>query len=136
MKFFYLLLDKVIIPEIIAIRLANNTEVSAKTFYEDIVKQLLKLQAEAQRTQPRERMNRSGFNDFLSDLAMQNDSPLSKKYKKKFAKKKKIQDDEDFNIDMESSGDKIVTTSFPSPTPDSTADLNDTTIIFDQEQED
>lgn len=65
---------------------------------------------------------------------MQNDSPVDKKPSKKI-NKKKYQDDEDFNIDMESSGDKIVTTMFPTPTSDPSSDLNDTTIIFDQEQD-
>lgn len=66
---------------------------------------------------------------------MQSDEAIIKKLRKKLNKKKKYQDDEDFNIDMESSGDKVVTTMFPVPTPDP-SDLNDTTIIFDQEQDD
>lgn len=66
---------------------------------------------------------------------MQNDAPSDdKKLRRKMSKKKKYQDDEDFNIDMESSGEKL-TTVFPTQPTDSTTDLNDTTIIFDQEQE-
>ena len=47
-------------------------------------------------------------------------------------KAKKFQDDEDFNLDFESSGDKMSVVTAPTTDP---SDLNDTTIIFDQEQE-
>lgn len=67
---------------------------------------------------------------------VQNDAPNDKKSRKKANKNKKMQDDEDFNIDTESSGEKLVTTVFPTQAPqDTTTDLNDTTIIFDQEQD-
>lgn len=68
---------------------------------------------------------------------MQNDAPAVKKVRKKMNRKnKKYQDDEDFNLDLESSGDKMsVTTVYPTPTSDPSSDLNDTTIIFDQEQD-
>lgn len=124
---------KIIVPENIAIRLANSSEVSLESFYEDIIKELQKFQIEARRSYPK--MNRNDFNEFLKrkSIQIQNDSPV---VRKKISKKKKYQDDEDFNIDMESSGDKIVTTAFPTPTADPSSDLNDTTIIFDQEQED
>lgn len=131
-------LDKIIIPENLAIRLANNTEVSAETFFADIIKQLQKMQLEAQRSQPegQPKINRSEFNNYLNfkSIQMQSDEAIIKKLRKKL-NKKKYQDDEDFNIDTESSGDKV-TTMFPVPTPDPASDLNDTTIVFDQEQED
>lgn len=115
--------------------MANSSQVSVETFYEDIIKELHKLQAEGFRSHPK--MNREDFNNFLKVKSRyQNDSPIDKKQSKKINKKKKYQDDEDFNIDMESSGDKIVTTMFPTQTSDPSSDLNDTTIIFDQEQED
>lgn len=95
------------------------------------------MQSEAQKSQPK--MNRSEFNNHLNfrslQMQMQNDAPSDdKKLRRKMSKKKKYQDDEDFNIDMESSGEKL-TTVFPTQPTDSTTDLNDTTIIFDQEQE-
>lgn len=73
----------------------------------------------------------------LISTQLQNDSPTAKKTRRKANKKnKKYQDDEDFNLDLESSGDKMsVTTVYPTPTSDPSSDLNDTTIIFDQEQE-
>lgn len=99
------------------------------------------MQVEAQRAMPKDqpKMNRSEFNSFLhlKSLELQSESPSDKKLVKRTNKKKKYQDDEDFNIDMESSGDKIVTTMFTTQQPsDSSNDLNDTTIIFDQEQDD
>lgn len=100
----------------------------------------MKMHIEAQHSQPHDqpRMNRSEFNNFLSFKSdqMQSDEAVVNKLRKKSNKKKKYQDDEDLNIDMESSGDKVVTTMFPIPTPDPLFDLNDTTIIFDQEQDD
>lgn len=134
---FFSLLDKIIIPENLAIRLSSNAEVSAETFYADIIKQLVKMQQEAQRAQPK--MNRSEFNNYLTVKSgqMESNEAIIKKLRKKLNKKKKYQDDEDFNIDMESSGDKIVTTVFPDPTTDPLiGDLNDTTIIFDNEEQD
>ena len=77
-------------------------------------------------------MNRNDFNIYLLNKGeeMQNDE---QKIRKKMNKKKKFTDDEDFNIDMESSGERV-TTNFPIQTmSDSSNDLNDTTIIFDQE---
>lgn len=134
------ILEKIIIPENLAIRLANSTEVSAETFYVDIIKQIQKLHVEAQRAMPKDqpKMNRSEFNNFLhlKSIELQSEAPTDKKLEKRMNKKKKYQDDEDFNIDMESSGDKIVTTMFTTQPPDSSTDLNDTTIVFDQEQED
>lgn len=65
---------------------------------------------------------------------LQNDVSVDKKIQKKVNKKKRYQDDED--LDMESSGhgiDKALTTSFPIQTQESVTDLNETTIIFDQE---
>lgn len=116
--------------------MANSSEVSLETFYDDIIKELEKIQAEGRLSHPK--MNRNDFNKYLAlkSAQLQNDAPAGKKARRKNSKEKKFQDDEDFNIDMESSGDKIVTTVFPTPTSDSTSDLNDTTIIFDQEQED
>lgn len=137
---FLFVLDKIIIPENLAVRLANSTEVSAETFYVDIIKQIQKLQVEAQRSMPKDqpKMNRSEFNSFLhlKALELQSETPADKKLEKRMNKKKKYQDDEDFNVDMESSGDKVVTTMFTTQPPDSSTDLNDTTIIFDQEQDD
>lgn len=121
--------------------MANSTEVSAETFFIDIIKQLQKIQSDAQESISDEhhKLNRSSFNHYLNYISsqMQNDAPAIKKARKKMNKKsKKYQDDEDFNLDLESSGDKMsVTTVYPTPTSDPSSDLNDTTIIFDQEQE-
>lgn len=133
--FIFKLLEKIIIPENLAIRLANNSEVSAETFFVDIIKQLHKIQSNAQEDYPK--LNRSGFNIYLNLIStqLQSDEPVARKArnKKMNKKNKKYQDDEDFNLDLESSGDKMsVTTVYPTPT---SSDLNDTTIIFDQEQE-
>lgn len=89
---------------------------------------------EAQKAHPKDqsKMNRSEFNRYLhiKSTQLQSDAPIEQIVDKN--KKSDDQDDEDF--DMESSGDKV-TTIFPTSTPD-TSDLNDTTIVFDQEQED
>lgn len=127
-------LDKIIIPENIAIRLANNTEVSAEDFYTNLITNIHKMRTEARRAHPKDqpKMNRNDFNIYLLNKGeeMQNDE---QKIRKKMNKKKKFTDDEDFNIDMESSGERV-TTNFPIQTmSDSSNDLNDTTIIFDQE---
>jgi hypothetical protein len=132
---FEYFLDKIIIPENIAIRLANKSEVSAETFFADFIKQLYKLQYEY--TDDHTKLNRSGLNNLLNSLSNQMQSDQPKKVSKKLRKNKKYQDDEDFNMDLESSGDKmsVVTTVYPTPTPDPSSDLNDTTIIFDQDPE-
>ena len=133
-----LILDKIIIPENIVIRLINKTEVSAEQFYLDLIKQIQVLQKEAQKTHPKDqpKMNRSDFNRYLhlKSIQLQNDSPIEKKLSKNVNKDKKNDDQDDEDFDIESSGDKV-TTIFPTSTPD-TSDLNDTTIVFDQEQED
>lgn len=102
---------------------------------ETFIKQLQKLQAEAQQAQTKQRpkMMRSEFNNYLAQQSsiLQNDAPVDKKIQTKVSKKKRYQDDED--LDMESSGDKAVTTTFPIQTQESVTDLNETTIIFDQE---
>lgn len=94
------------------------------------------LQREAEGAQPADKpkMNRSEFNHYLQmkSSQLQNDSPMMELTLDKTTKNDD-QDDEDF--DMESSGDKV-TTVFPAPSSDPTSDLNDTTIVFDQEQED
>lgn len=81
-----------------------------------------------------EPMNRSEFNKYLKFKAIE---IQQKQQQKKIRKRlnKKNQDDEDFNIDTESSGEKLVTTVFPAQAPDLSTDLNDTTIIFDQQDE-
>lgn len=116
--------------------MANHSQVSVETFIEN----LQKLQIEAQRFQPADqpKMNRSDFTNYLNfqSIQIQQDAPNEKNFRrKKMNKKKKYQDDEDFNIDMESSGEKL-TTVFPTQASDSSNDLNDTTIIFDQEEQD
>lgn len=136
----FIFLEKIIIPENLAIRLANSSEVTAETFFTDIINQLHKMQNDAQDSLPDDhaKLNRSSFNHYLkvTSIQLQRDAPAEKKALKKM-NKKKYQDDEDFNLDLESSGDKmsVVTTVYPTPTPDPSSDLNDTTIIFDQEQE-
>lgn len=89
-------------------------------------------------------MSRSDFNTFLESKSreiqqmyrMMENEENERKIMRRNNKKKKFQDDEDLNVDMESSGgDKLVTTEYPSSTADTTANLNDTTIIFDQEQD-
>lgn len=129
-------LDKVIIPENLAIRLANNTEISAEEFYSDIIKKIQKLQLEAKKARPKNlpKMVRGDFNDFLTikSLEMQKEDEvrLAKKVLKRMSKKKNHQDDEDFNIeDSEASGERFTT--FPASTSDP-SDLNDTTISLDQ----
>lgn len=121
--------------------MANNSEVTAETFFNDIIKQLHRIQNDAQESLPEDhpKLNRTGFNHYLKFIStkIQRDAPGDKKARKK---NKKYQDDEDFNLDLESSGDKMsdkmsVTTVYPTPTPDPSFDMNDTTIIFDQEQE-
>lgn len=93
------------------------------------------MHAGIQRSQPKEeRLNRSEVNNYLQ-TKYQRDAPFQPK-RNKLSKKKKFSDDEDFNSDTESSGDKAPTTMFaPTHAPDPTSDLNDTTIIFDQEQD-
>lgn len=79
-------------------------------------------------------MTRLEFNRYLKDISATTVS-MDRKMRKKM-NKKKIIDDEDLNMDMESSGDKDQqpVTTFPSQlTSDANSDLNDTTIIFDQE---
>jgi hypothetical protein len=129
-------LEKLIIPELIAIRLANNSEVSIEAFYENFMKQIQTIHNEIQRSQPKDqpKMNRSEVNNFLQ-TKYQRDAPFMSQKSQKMSKKKKYSDDEDFSSDTESSGDKIVTTMFPTHVPDISTDLNDTTIIFDQEQD-
>lgn len=86
-----------------------------------------------QRSFPKdEQLNRSEVNQLLQ-TKYQRDAPFKPK-RKNMSKKKKFSDDEDFNSDTESSGDKIATTMFV-PTHVPPADMNDTTIIFDQEQD-
>lgn len=133
MPFF--IVEKLIIPELIAIRLANDSEVSAETFFEDILKQIQKMHAEILRTVPKDqpKMNRSEVNNYLQ-TKYQRDAPFYPK-QSKMVSKKKYPDDEDFNSDTESSGDKIATTMFPTPAPDPLADMNDTTIIFDSQDD-
>lgn len=94
------------------------------------IKQLQKLQAEAQQYQTKQstKMSRAEFNNYM---ALQNDAPVDKEIREKKNKKKKYHDDED--LDIESSGEKAVVTTFPIQTQESVSDLNDTTIIFDQE---
>lgn len=134
----FFLVDKIIIPENLAIKLANNTEVAAESFYQDIIKQIMQLQVEA-RDRFGKKLSRSDFNNFLdmkSREMQQSQQFEERKAQRRKNKKKKFPDDEDLNADMESSGsEKLVTTVFPSSTADTTANLNDTTIIFDQEQD-
>jgi hypothetical protein len=113
--------------------LANRSEVSAETFFADFIKQLYKLQSDNSDDQPK--LNRSGLNNLLNSLSHQLQSDEPKRPSKKARKNKKYPDDED--MDLESSGDKmsVVTTVYPTPTPDPSSDLNDTTIIFDQDPE-
>lgn len=136
LKIFYSFFpEKIIIPENLAIRLSNNSEVTAEAFYQDIIKQIYQLQNEA-RDRFGKKLIRSDFNSFLDQKSKEMQQNDERKILRKTNKKKKFQDDEDLNLDMESSGgDKLVTTVFPSSTADTTANLNDTTIIFDQEQD-
>ncbi|CRL07027.1 CLUMA_CG019988, isoform A [Clunio marinus] len=126
----------IIIPETIAIRLANNSDISVDKF----IKNLQKMQQDIlnSQTNNQQRMNRTDFNNYLNfkskSIEYQRDAPNEKKLRRKMNKKKKFQDDED--LDMESSGEKSVTTVFPTQAYDFSSDLNDTTIIFDQEQDD
>lgn len=110
---------------------------SAEEFYTEIIKKLQKLHSEARKAHPKDqpKMNRNDFNNYLTmkSLQMQNDEQdKDSKIRQRVNKKKKFPDDEDFSSDSESSGDRA-TTMFPPPTSDTTSDLNDTTIIFDQE---
>lgn len=125
---FLLILEKIIIPELIAIRMANNSVVPVEAFIESLKKMQLEAQSYMIGGEP---INRSEFNKFLhfKSIEMQHRAANEKKVRKRMNKKN--QDDEDFNIDMESSGEKLVTTVFPTQAPD----LNDTTIIFDQQDE-
>lgn len=140
---FFPLAEKIIIPENLAIKLANNTELSAESFYHDIIRQITQLQFEA-KDKYGKKMSRSDFNNFLESKSrdmqqmqrMKENEENERKIMRRNNKKKKFHDDEDLNVDMESSGgDKLVTTMFPSSTADTTDNLNDTTIIFDQEQD-
>lgn len=132
-----ILLDKIIIPENLAIRLANKSEVSTEKFYAGIIKQIQAMQREAQKSHPKDqpKMNRSDFNHYLhlKSIQLQNDETTEERLSKDKDINKKAEDQDDEDFDMESSGDK--TTVFPTSTPD-ISDLNDTTIVFDQEQED
>lgn len=84
-------------------------------------------------------MTRSEFNKYMHENARFYSHSLSdRKHRKKMktlSNKKKIVDDEDLNMDMESSGDKdqVLATTYPPPLTSEAPDLNDTTIIFDQE---
>lgn len=129
---FFFIAEKIIIPENIAIKLANSSEVSVDTFFSDFIKQLTKLKPSNQ--EDFIKLNRSGFNNYLEFISnqLQSDEPKKKNHRK-VKKDKKYQDDEDFNLDLESSGDKMSVVT--APTTDPSSDLNDTTIIFDQEQE-
>lgn len=110
--------------------MANSTEVSLETFYEDLLKQIEKLQNDAKEKWGKEKI--SEFNNFLESESKKLHRE-DRKLQRRKNNKKKFQDDED--LEMESSGDKMVTTVYPSSTADTTANLNDTTIIFDQEQD-
>lgn len=108
---------------------------SAERFYADIITEIQIIQKEAQRAHPKDqpKMNRSDFNRYLhlKSIQLQNDAP-DERSAKNTKKKNDDQDDEDFDTEMESSGDKSTTIS--TSTPDS-SDLNDTTILFDQDQD-
>jgi hypothetical protein len=120
--------------------LINDTDVSVDAFYDEIIKHLQKLHSEALKTHPK--LTRNEFNRYVQESANYNSlrsAPLDRKMRKKMRmnNKKKISDDEDLSVDMESSGgggdkDQLVTTYPPAITSES-SDLNDTTIIFDQE---
>ena len=87
--------------------------------------------------------DRSEFNRYLETMTYEEAATTmsmdenNKKMRRKIKMKqsKKIVDDEDLNLDMESSGDKdqLLLTTFPAPTSEPTTDMNDTTIIFDQD---
>lgn len=115
--------------------MANSSEISLESFYEDLIHQLTQLQNEAKDKWGKEKI--SEFNNFLETQSKKLIREERKMMRRKNNNnKKKFHDDEDLNIDMESSGgDKLVTTIYPSSTADTTANLNDSTIIFDQEQD-
>jgi hypothetical protein len=126
--------DTIFVPENIAIRLINDTDVSVEAFYDEIIKHLQKLQSQ------NPKLNRNEFNRYIQESASYSSHMSERKMRKKMMRmntKKKIIDDEDMNLDMESSGDKeqIPITTYPPPLTSESPDLNDTTIIFDQEPE-
>lgn len=112
--------------------MVNGTEISAETFYRDIILQIQKIQAKTENLQSDE--SQSEFSNYPTLVENEGQAVIVKKARKKskFSKKKKFQDDED--LDFESSGDKGLTTVYP--VTDSASDLNDTTIVFDQEEQD
>ncbi|KAG5670924.1 hypothetical protein PVAND_001153 [Polypedilum vanderplanki] len=134
--------DIIIVPENIAIKLINGTDIPAEVFYNEIIKKLKNLHSDALKIHPK--LTKNEFNRYIQESDGNfNSHTMDKKLRKKIIRmnnKKKIIDDEDLNPDMESSGDKdqIITT-FSPPLTSESSDLNDlnndTTIIFDQEEE-
>lgn len=137
---FLLFLDKIIIPEHIAVRLINNTVISLDSFYNNTMIYLHEVHSNAIKNHARMR-DRGEFNRFLETMVyeeMATTIPMDKNKKRRKIKSKKIVDDEDLNVDMESSGDnkeQLIGTTYPTPTSEPSTDMNDTTIIFDQEPE-
>jgi len=86
--------------------------------------------------------DRVEFNRYLETMTFEEvattmSMDANKKIRRKMKQSKKIVDDEDLNLDMESSGDKdqLLGTTFPPPTSEPSTDMNDTTIIFDQDSD-
>lgn len=136
-----LFLEKIIIPEHIAVRLINNTVISLDTFYNNTMIHLHHIHSNAIKNHARMR-DRVEFNRYLEtmtyeEVATTMSMDANKKMRRKIKQSKKIVDDEDLNVDMESSGDKdqLMVTTFPPPTSEPSTDMNDTTIIFDQDPE-
>ena len=126
----YLFVDnnKIILPENLAIRLINSTEVSAEQFYNSIIK-TLQLQNEKDSI---ETDNSPQVEKYFNMLKHTEEHRMIDAKVRMKHEKKKIHDDED--LDFESSGEKLMTTINPPKTENSSADPNETTMVFDQDE--
>lgn len=127
MFLYFLDTNKIVIPENLAIRLINSTEVSAEQFYNSIIKTL---QSQNEKDSI-ETVNSPHFEKYFSMQHHEEHLMTDGKVRMKHDKKK-MQDDED--LDFESSGEKLMTTINPPKTEISPADPNETTMVFDQDE--